>query len=274
MSEYIHKYPKWPLPEKKKARPPDQMKNDAKFDGTTTYVTDFDKKRIPDKIIYVKPGPSLEYNMPLGQHYVGNRSEYIDRYKKHALPEKVIRKPQGPDPNAAPFDDTTTYRTDFPKHPNAARALMRPANTQVFTGPFNDHTTYKTDFAPKHMEKPIRKTPQHSIVSSGPFYGITTHMADFGPKALDKRAKPVIYGSNVFIGKGPFDPETTYHHDFKKWQIPKAIGRMKDALPKSDAKFDGTTTYNTDYIATPMINRCPVTLRPKPTVVVGDHICY
>ncbi|BBN15731.1 hypothetical protein MPTK1_7g00340 [Marchantia polymorpha subsp. ruderalis] len=274
-SEYIHKYPAWPIGPKFKREVMPTKFGDAKFNDDTTYDTDYTKKEIPARFIRAGDGQTLAGNMPIGTHYQNPHSEYIDRYIKHPIGPRFKKQDPPLQNSGARFCDDTTYDTDFKKWPNAMRQPFKPAMTTKDTGMFDDLTTYNIAYVDKskHLQRWVRPK-EAPAASNGPFYGITTHATDFGPKPLSGRAVPVKHDCSLGSSGAKFEGETTYHDGYRAWQLSKPVRAVRRDGPISGDKFKGESIYHSDYINPKLPPRCPVLLRPKPTNICGDHMCY
>lgn len=249
---------------------------DAKFCDDTTYDTDYNRKEIGAKHIHAQVGPTLADNMPMGQLFDGN-SEYFDQYRKHPLAPRYIHKQPPTTNSGARFCDDTTYDTDYIKWPMAMRTPFKPPMTTNDTGAFDDHTTYNCDYVDKskHITKWVRNKDVKPV-STGPFCGITTHATDYGPKPLCGKTLPIKYECSLGNSGAKFDGDTTYHDSYRAWQLNRPIRavRREGGPISGDSKFKGESTYTTDFINRKLPPRCPVLIRPKPTNIVGDHMCY
>ncbi|KAJ7568276.1 hypothetical protein O6H91_01G025700 [Diphasiastrum complanatum] len=276
-SEYIQKYPAWPLAARKAHKPPPAPINEAPFSGLTTYHVDFEKKKIPQRQRHVPSGKTLENCIPSGE-LTDAVSEYATRFTKFPVQPRHPHQKPPVQANSAPFDDRTTNKCDYKQWPLVIRAPTKQAENSKSDGVFDDITTYKVAFWDKSKNlKPFRRTEKPKLVETGPFHGTTTHAADYGPKPLLKRAPPVKHEASLTNPGGAlFDGLTTYHDKFRAWEIRRPVRgiRMKEALPMPSESFAGNTTYHTDFTAPRMPRRCPVLLKPKPIHQVGEHLCY
>ncbi|VDD74480.1 unnamed protein product [Mesocestoides corti] len=114
---------------------------------------------------------------------------------------------------------------------------------------FKGEPIYTTDYIDHGVVKPPDACkPLIQTIHSGPFDAISTFTADYVPKKGDKQ-KPFRPSYTPVHTETPFSQDTTHRTDYTEWPLPEHFHRALDEYKPSDAKFDGRTTYRTNYTA-------------------------
>ncbi|KAG0554453.1 hypothetical protein M758_12G096400 [Ceratodon purpureus] len=202
-------------------------------------------------------------------------SEYGAKYPEWPIPEKFQRKVPHPPPSNARMASTTTYSNDYVNHPIGPSSSCRPAPNLPDTGPFQKETTYNVDYWDKSGQMYVRaKAPPSQPIAPKKFEGQSVYQSEYpnhGPQPCNKQ---VIRPSNLGTEGAKFDGDSTYHDDFRQWQLPAKYVHKVDHTPAPAGKVCGPTTYQSDYIDRQGQSKCPVLTRGKPSNVCGDHMCY
>ncbi|KAH8956613.1 hypothetical protein BDL97_07G049900 [Sphagnum fallax] len=150
---------------------------------------------------------------------------------------------------------------------------MCPVPKVEITGRMQSDTTYSVDYwdKSKNMQPRKKMAPQTHHVSGK--CGDTTYNVDFADRGKGSPVVVVKHGCSLGSSGAKFNGDTTYHDDFRKWNIPKKYVHIsRDS--GSFGPFAGATTYQTDFKGQPIAQKCPVLAHAKPTFICGDHMCY
>lgn len=171
-----------------RVRPNDNWKpHNARFEGTTTHQED-----------YAHPGAAAPRRAL-------NRSALMDT--------GVLN-------SSAPFDDTTTHKSDFPAHPIRPRSARAPLDGGLeFGGDSRDfHTENRANFVP-HAFQPRRSGPVETLRPSLPFHGASTAATDY---TAFPGARPAV--PKFRSGEWEASPdERDFHSEFRASFTPKSV---------------------------------------------------
>ena len=159
----------------------------------------------------------------------------------------------------APFDDSTTNKTDYKPWEVHPLQSYRPNEYRANTGEMDLNTIYNSEFTPKPMAKvqPIRPTERRGVDAK--FDDSTTYGGDYRRWPGDR--PPLARSQAGYVPPNmPFEGMSTYRGHY----IPHEAGPLKSFKPdgtayRSSAPFDDATMYRTEF--TPKeIEPCPATL--------------
>lgn len=251
-------------------RPPE-----GEMDTTTSYNKEFVAKQGEKAMPIRHDGMRRE-----PAQFEGNPT-YKSDYRPWDLSRtQPIKHDSGYVPSSDPFGGDSTYVNDYKRHNQAPRSAIKPDNTALqSTDPFDDRTGYREDYI-KHSLPPKYQRPKDEYIQNGmPLDSLTTNRRDFTPKDAERMRsfKPDGQG---YRSDAPFDDDTTHKVDYKKWDVqapqfhreaewrppqgemdlstnynteftPKPAQRVQQIRPasrkKTDAKFEGDTTYGQDF---------------------------
>ncbi|KAH9549428.1 hypothetical protein CY35_10G019700 [Sphagnum magellanicum] len=166
------------------------------------------------------------------------------------------------------------YGAKFREWPMPKRFSMRPVPRVEITGPMQSDTTYSVDYWDKSKNmQPRKKMAPQTHHGSGKFCGDTTYNVDLVDCVKGSPVVVVKHGCSLGSSGPKFNGDTTYHDDFRKWNIPKKYVHVSRDSGTS-GPFAGATTYQTDFKGQPIAQKCPVLAHGKPTFICGDHMCY
>jgi len=244
----VHKetYRPWELPSTHGIRPPQAIKlPKSKFDHTTTFQDDFTKHGLPGRQAIRPPEPALSVGQGKFANETTTRRDYTP---KDARPMKSAKPPQHVLKHTDPFDHDTTCQSNY-KWPNGRPASScRPEKMVIVSrDPFDSDTTHNMTY--KSWDIPKRQAWKPSRGWEAPsdaFDHKTTFQHDYdGKKSYPAKSARPDYNR---LKPGDFDSMTTHKDAFKSWDIdPRQSFRPMEGYKGPKSKFDGQTTFQTDY---------------------------
>ncbi len=214
-----------------------------------------------------------------------NDTEYKTIFLKHSnpTPRESFKPPLKAIQRDSPMACNTTNRVDYVSHPVTPCVPRPPAAYKRPEGTVNGESEYIKEYQYKSPEpvKPILPQSSQIRVSGDKFNVRSTQATDFKPFVVQPR---VIYGENRvykpptekfqgastfqsdFKGELPteptismkptqetklsrdaFDVMSSYHSDYKRFQIPDRFKRDKQEYQPPVEKFFGTSCFTSDF---------------------------
>jgi len=109
----------------------------------------------------------------------------------------------------APFDDSTTNKTDYKPWEIHAIQTHRPDEYRAATGEMDLHTMYNSEFTPKPFAKVAAIRPMERQGISAKFDGSTTYLGDY-KQWPEGRQEAIRSTSGYKPPSGPFEGMSTY----------------------------------------------------------------
>lgn len=244
MTNYHHEYTKKSIPVLRPIKQPDARKLSGKFNGEATYSVDYKKWEAQPR---ERRAVQEVYEAP-NQPFEGN-SNYQSDFAARPIQPKILRRPADvrnvPD---GPFDGATNYNADFVKHPVQARELREKTSWRPNEAKLDDESNYKRDFNEKKVDRAANYKPNDkAFKSEQPFDSDSTQRVDYQPwqatRQLVRHQQPAYARPEENM-----DLSTTTGCDYTR-KIGSRSEPLKPIQKKiSNAKFDGTTNYNADYL--------------------------
>mmetsp|Transcript_20059 Transcript_20059/g.55839 ORF Transcript_20059/g.55839 Transcript_20059/m.55839 type:complete len:548 (-) Transcript_20059:407-2050(-) len=252
-SVYKDTYQRWPA-SKREPAPAAKASNimsGGSFDGTTMYRTNY----VPMEIGKREACRPQDANPQVGPRHYDEipSSEYKSTFVGKDVPSPMPRsvRPAHFQQPSAPFDGTTTNKTDFVPYQvpaEGARAARPQPALHVEKQPFQGQSTYRDTFIPR--DAPYRRVKPDNSFQPNParFDDTTTHKTTFVPFAVPATRGPLAPQSTLDKEKHPFEGQTTYKDDYRK--MPgglRADRKITKGGQFESGPFDGTTTYRRDF---------------------------
>lgn len=156
--------------------------------------------------------------------------------------------------NDAKMDSKTTQQLDFPGHYGTRMQPINPPTPafRLSSAPMEDKTTTKVDYTKKDIRPRTAMNPVYEYPTDRPrLDDMTTCNRDFtwqdGKPASSFKPPHALMKSGV-----PFEGDTYYKTTFKQWPLTKREIREKEIYQPPSGKFDGTTSFQRDYIKHPL----------------------
>lgn len=243
---YTDDYRQWDLPSRGQAKPQNAyVPPNATFDGLSTFTRDFGPKRAEMRN-NMKPSNTAHISKDPLEDKTSHRSDYIahQAIPRYVPPKEAYRR------NSKPFDSMTTSRRDY-KGQMVARSdsfkpPMDPLNSDA---PFDDNTTFKTDYRPWEGQRPQPHVPESYSKPAGEMDLATTSRIAYPAHQI----RPPSYKRPKTTGRiteAPFDGTTNYGQDFRQWNsIPDRRGDpTQKPYQRPDVPFEGQSNYQSHYI--------------------------
>ena len=244
----VHKetYKPWDLPSSHGVRPPAAIRlPTSKFDHTTTFQDDYTKHALSGRQAIKPPEPALAINRGDFADETTTRHDYTpkdaERTKSAKPPHQVLR-------HTGPFGHDTTCQHTYRWPDGRPASSCRPETTVIQSDvPFDEDTTHNLTYKPWELPKKQSWKPRGGWVApSDKFDHKTTFQHDYDGKNAGpaKSARP-HYDRAL---PGYFDSMTTHKNAFKPWEVdPRQSCRPMGGYKGPHGKFDGQTTFQTDY---------------------------
>jgi len=163
----------------------------------------------------------------------------------------------------ARFPDSTGYRDSYIKHPMEKKFAHQPEVYKAPAAAFDGVTTFQRDFKGPIGERTVSFKPNNQAFSSGqPLEDVTTNRNDFRKWPMEK---PFIHLQEGYKRPdGIMETSTTHNATYKEFPIQRAIGKRPTSATKTkNVPFDGNTSYSTDYRKWDMGNREKAMMRDE-----------
>ena len=219
----------------------------SKFNHKTTFQHDFPAHighlgRDPLKI------PESALTLPTGK-FSNETTTRVDYSLKDAQPEKLAKPPQHIVQHNEPFDHQTTSQYSFKWLDGKPALTCRPNQmTHLPRDPLDTETTNNMTYKPWNVQRRNKWIPQVGWVAPcDPFNHKTTFQHDYTKKHVNptKSTRP----NYTHLKPGSFDGSTTHKDAFKPWPTnPRESIRPVEGYKGLPGKFDGRTTFQTDFI--------------------------
>lgn len=212
------------------------------FGGESTYVYDYKKHN------QAPPKPFKPEHAAMQSGNFDDRTGYRDDYIRHNLPTKYNRPKEEYLPNKIPLDSMTTNRRDFTAKDAEKMRSYKPEGTGYRSdAPFDDDTTHKTDFKKWDVQPQQAKRDNDWRPPLGEMDLTTNYNNEFTPKPVSRpqAIKPLDRQRT----DAKFEGNTTYDQDFRSWPNGKRDAiRADNQYQPSNVPFDGMSTYKGHYI--------------------------
>lgn len=219
--------------------------SEAPFDGTTTFMTDFDEKPISPRYVhayqpYSKPEGNIEFRTT-------NKVTYTEfPVQRTGSPEKptsshILR-------GTGSFAKESAYLSDFTEHQIQRREMLKPkANYEPPNARFEGQTTSQRDYVEKELSPRDNYRPKREALQSDePFENSTAYRASFIKHSLPP--KPLREKEVYAAPRVPFEARTTQQDSFLGEFVPKRSSFRPDySQLATDAKFEASTTSKSDF---------------------------
>ncbi|XP_033634428.1 stabilizer of axonemal microtubules 2-like [Asterias rubens] len=278
LSEYTNKYKSYPGNLMRDSfKPKEQMiQGTGTMADATTHRVDFVPREsvrppIHQQEPYRKPSGGIDLLTSYTKDYPGRKAEavksfrgdhtrhvpsgefrgnptYADDFRKWDLPAKDQGKGYHTYvPPSASFDGLSTFARDFQPKKVDVRQSLRPAeNTQRSDAPFEDRTSHKVSYIPHAVQARYVREQQPYQKSQHKFDGLTTFQRDFMNK---NAARPDNFKPDATPMKSdlPFEDNTTFKSDYKKWDCKPMQSHVPDSYQKPAGDMDLYTTNRLAY---------------------------
>uniref|UniRef100_A0A5K3EVL8 Stabilizer of axonemal microtubules 2 n=1 Tax=Mesocestoides corti TaxID=53468 RepID=A0A5K3EVL8_MESCO len=210
----------------------------------TTHRADY----IPLPLEIRKPKSAGPPHIPEGRFE--GQSVYSSEFTEKEAERVEPIKPKPREKSLCTFDGEATYTADYKDWDVEPHRSCGPKyEYRKPSAEFKGEPIYTTDYIDHGVVKPPDACkPLIQTIHSGPFDAISTFTADYVPKKGDKQ-KPFRPSYTPVHTETPFSQDTTHRTDYTEWPLPEHFHRALDEYKPSDAKFDGRTTYRTNYTA-------------------------
>jgi hypothetical protein len=139
------------------------------------------------------------------------------------------------------------YNSEFIEHQAARRAMMKPKNNyEAPNARFEGKSTAKGDFVEKQIGPRESFRPKWEPVGTGaPFDDSTENKSSFVEKPVQARQ---ARQKEVYVApKAPFEATTTTGDSYQEKYQPKRESFRPNQAPLNSEKFDGRTTFRSDF---------------------------
>ncbi|KAL6752994.1 hypothetical protein V8C86DRAFT_3140445 [Haematococcus lacustris] len=272
---YRNEYVAKEVPIERAVRKVEPVANAPRFDGTTTMGTDFQAYQVKRELPIRPPSTNLAAEGP----FAGD-SQYRSEFGPKAVPYHRAHAPNAYEPNKAPFDGTTSNKTDYQQREVAApvRAVAHSSNLPATAGPFEGASLYKDTYGRQPYARRDLLVPPSGgqVVPRGPFDSATIYNSAYQAKEISRPVQVRPVDSRPFSATSWLElPSTEQRSQFVGKDVP--VVRPSSAprgQPLFKGAFDGTTTHNADFLpyqsapARPVLQ--PSALQPSKQRFAGD----
>ena len=220
-------------------QPPNQP-----FEGQSTMHHDFRKYDAKRRGL-IRPNQAAQ----MSDSPFNDRTDYRDSYIKHPLEAKYVHPKEQYKGPQAPFDDVTTFKRDYRGQPGEITHSFKPDNMAFSSGkPLEDTTTNRNDFRKWPLERPYVHAHEQYKRPEGEMETATTHNTTYREmplqRVLAKRPDSANKARNA-----PFDGNTSYSQDYRKWEMSgRGKPMTRDEYYPNQAPFEGMSTQKAHYI--------------------------
>lgn len=233
LTEYTQQFKKFSVKPRECLRPPQRPRT---HDCKTEYKTVNREDYIAHPVSPPRPRPPAIYKRPEGK--LRTKTEYRKQYQgQWTHPARTVRPAAARKDVSGPFDHKSTQMIDFVTFPLPPREY--------------------------HGEKRVYKPPSDTFDGKST---VQSDFVDFGKVDLVPSLKPPQVAK---VSTEPFDATTSYRHSFTPLPIPERFEMKREVYKPSEAEFDGTTTFKTDYPAHFGVVR-PQSMQPQPKDTASD----
>jgi len=241
-------YQPWELAMREGIRPPPAIKlPGGKFTHQSTFQEDFQGHKAGGREAIRIPEPALSITPGKFADETTTRRDYT---AKGCAPEKSAKPQQNVVRHKGPFDYKTTCQTTYAwRQGRPASSCKPPEMTHRSPEPLDCDTTNNLTYKAWQVPKIQGWKPRNGWVApTDQFDHKTTFQHDYDGKPAEpaKSARPDYQKAHP----GEFDGLTTHASEFKSWGVgPQKSYRPVEAYRNPHKKFDGETTFQTDFKA-------------------------
>ena len=220
----------------------------ARFEGESTMKHDF-QKNMQARRAMIRPDQAAQ----MSDAPFADQTDYRQSYVKHPTERRVPHERELYKKPTAPFDAQTTQKQDFRGQIGDKTQSFKP-NAQAFNSgaPLDSVTTNRNDYKKWPMERPFVHQMEGYKRPEGNMEGMTTHNATYREMPFSRVTAKRPDSANK-MRSGPFEGNTSYADDYKKWSM---AGRpqqtMRDTYEPNQAPFEGQSTQKAHYIQHPL----------------------
>lgn len=147
------------------------------------------------------------------------------------------------------FEGNSSYRSEYPQHPLEARPQVAAPQYTGSGNKFEGNSTYSSEYQPHAFpERPAQapRAPYNSL----PFDGSSTYGSAYVQHPYERQQPYKATAQEVNTGK--FDGTTSYSRDYLATQLPPGSRHAAPAAaPYNSLPFEATTTYKDQYVQHP-----------------------
>ena len=213
----------------------------------STYRHDYPGKHVPPAESAKPPVAYYAHNKPFDDstvHHDTYRPWDLSQCKVNSMKPDVTPKTRD-----GKMDGKSIFQTDYPGYYVGRQPPIRPpeSDLRVARGPMEKDTTTRLDYTKKQViPAKSARPPERRPATCEPFNKTTTFQDDY---AYRGGRPPVSFKpkQDVFVSKVPLEDETTTGTTYRKWALPRRQPRDKEMYKPPAAKFATDTTFMHDY---------------------------
>nr|XP_002130979.1 stabilizer of axonemal microtubules 2 [Ciona intestinalis] len=240
---YASDFKRWTIPPRVKLGPDNDYKKPVvKMENTSTFQQDYIHRFAPPRESARPPDKAFQSDVPLESHTV-HRVSFIP----HQIQPRLQREKEKYCAPTVPMNSETTFKQDFTGPRALPAESMRPSQAPfVSTDPLASSSEFRDSFVAWPVVRPYRKEPLKYQGPQGDMELLSTQRLDFrslnGRPASAKR--PAVRRGKVM----PFEGVTNYSSDFKKWNVPRTLGKPRPEAIQQTGRFEGLSTARQHFI--------------------------
>jgi len=154
----------------------------------------------------------------------------------------------------------STQNAHYIQYEMEVRPSAKPRQRVTEHIKFEGESRYTTDFVQHPMEAAKSAKPSGSSWDQGQrgrFTGKSTYNSHYPWHNPERQAPVVPHRQDISNSDAPFDGTTSYNRDFVEHPLQMRTSAAPKAREVNAGPFEGTTTYNMDYKRHPFADRTP-----------------